>query len=319
MTLTCSLLLKHWRLLWVSLSLAAFAPTAWADSDLKLPANMDWSRAQKLAKESPEKETSTRRLKVYVQMVGISDQTNVKLLMPAELAQAAGSNRQLNEWFRSSVAETERFTVFDEASTGVQSESSIVVEGLVISALQTLEDYAGVRKASSSFRLALKVKDAETGEQLKSRTVVAEYGLHPREGHAISASKSLADPQVRGWLEADFKKGLEELMNNVAAYIERAYRPVARVSDASKEEVLLNAGDMQGIKGGDAMIVFRVQAEADGTLNLNKLKKVVAAVRCDSVGNRQSQCQVVKRGDAWPIKVGDFAATADDSLKLADK
>jgi hypothetical protein len=303
----------------LAVAIGGSALMASAQDELRLPSNIDFRRAQSIERELTQKKSAQPRMKVYTQMLGIDDKTQSRLLMPVEVARAAGSNKQIEEWFRSSIAQTERFTVMDESTTGVQSESSINVEGIVLSASQTLEDYAGVRKASSHFRFALKIKDTDTGEVLKARTVVAEYGAHPGEGHPISAGKSLDDPVVKQWLEADFKKGLEELMNNVAAYVERTYRPIGKVIDSSKDEVLLYGGEKQGIKNGDAMVIFRIPSEPDGSLNFNKLKRVVGAVRCDSVGESQSQCRVVRKGDAWPVKLGDFGVLADDSLKLGDK
>ena len=160
------------------LALACAAAGA-AEIRLVVPSGVDYLRIRNLDKgQSP-------MTKVYVQMLGIGDKTDAKLLVTPRAGNAIGTSDQITRKFADRVTSTNRFEVFTDATIGVRDKSDIVVEGMIVSAHQDIEDFTAIRKSVTTVRLSVNILDTQSGKVSLARTVTGLYGNAPGEGTVI--------------------------------------------------------------------------------------------------------------------------------------
>ena len=138
---------RQWAAVCIGLCLSAGVCAA----DIKLPSGIDPYRLRLLERGEP--------LKVYVNMVGIDDKSSSHLLVPARVGESIGTATQMNQRFLSAVEQTKRFSVQHDDSSGVRSESDIVVEGMVVAATQDIVNMTSLRKAVTTLRLSVQIKE----------------------------------------------------------------------------------------------------------------------------------------------------------------
>lgn len=276
--------------------------------DIKVPSGVDFIRAKLLGRGEP--------MKVYVNMVGIGDAKDEKLLFPRGKSDAVGTHRQLDRRFMDAVQKTQRFEVYDDSSGGVRDKSDLVVDGMIVAATQNIEDFTATRKAVTTTRISLQIKDTGSGKVIKARTITGVYGDQPGEGTLVRSEADLAKPEIRNNLANDYEKALTEALENAAAFLERTIRPVGRVREVDGETVLLVGGQSHGVKEGDKMVLFRAKAMRVGETESFGIMKPVGIVECGTVTTDSSQCDLKLKGKEWPAQKDDYAVLADDSLKL---
>lgn len=282
-----------------------------AEETLRMPGGVDFSRIKALEQGRHQK------MKVYVNMVGIGDKSDLNLLIPPQAGKSVGTHIQMNRRFMDAIKSTERFEVFDDSASGLRDQSDIVVDGMVVAATQDLEDYAAFRKSVTTVRLSLQVKDTLNGKVLRGKTLTGNHGSEPGEGTLIRNDKELADKPAQSSLSNDFERALEEVMNNAAAYVERTFRPLGKVMQIEDREVLLSGGDADGLRPNDRLVVFRANFIKEGGRDVPGLMKPVALVECTAVSAETAQCSILQQKDE--IKPGYFALVIDDSIRLRER
>lgn len=286
-----------------------------ADEPLKLPSGIDYGRMQRLASTG-----NNESMAVQVQMSGIGEkQGDVHLLIPKRAGERVGNGTQISRRFESMVTGTGRFRAFSDATTDMQAASVIRVDGMVVSALQNIEDLTAIRKSVTTIRLDLQIKNTTTGELFKARTVSGIYGSEPGEGTVIRTERDLKEATVQEALANDFEQALSEALHNAAAYLERTFRPIGKVTavDIDDKTISLNGGSNHGLRENDRMVVFKANFVRDGNQTVPGIMKPVALVECESVSDKTSQCRIIKqKGD---IQAGYFALLTDGSLKLHEQ
>jgi hypothetical protein len=274
---------------------------------IKIPSGIDPFRLKLLKK--------AEKLKVYVNMVGIGDAKDEKMLFPRAKGDAVGTHQQMNARFESAVKNTERFEAFSDTSGGVRDQSDLVVEGMVVAATQNIEDYEAIKKAVTTVRLDIKIKDTSTGLIMKARTLTGVYGDRKGEGTVIRSDtefKARAND-----LAADYEKALQEVLVISAGYLERSIRPLGLVDEVEGDILTMIGGSNHGIRPNDQMVIFRAKTKKVGTVETFGIMRPVGIVLCDTVNSDSSQCQVKAKGKDWPPIKDDFAVLGDSSLKIA--
>ncbi|MDP1613818.1 MAG: hypothetical protein Q8M11_22375 [Sulfuritalea sp.] len=292
------------------LATPVFAWAADEASDLKVPSGVDYIRARMLGRGEP--------MKVYVNMVGIVDAKDERLLFPRGRGDAVGTHQMMNRRFIDTVHKTQRFEVYDDTSGGVRDKSDLVVDGMVVAATQNIENFTATQKSVTTVRLSLQFKDTSSGKLIKARTITGVYGDLPGQGTLVRSEAELARPEVRNNLANDYEKALSEALENAAAFLERTIRPLGRVKDIDGETVLLIGGQAHGIKEGDKMVLFRAKTMRVGDTESFGIMKPVGVAVCGIVTTDSSQCEVKLKGREWPPQNDDYAVLADDSLKLKE-
>ncbi len=289
-----------------------FATTlASAEEDIKMPGGVDYTRLKTLEQGRHQK------LKVYVNMVGIGEKSDLNLLIPVHAGKSVGTHSQMNRRFMDAIKSTERFEVFDDSASGLRDQSDIVVDGMVVAATQDLEDYSAFRKSVTTVRLSLQVKDTLSGKVLRAKTLTGNHGSEPREGTLIRSDKELAGKSAQDSLSNDFERALEEVMGNAAAYVERTFRPLGKIIQIEDKDVLLSGGEADGLRPQDRLVVFRASFIKEGGREVPGLMKPVAIIECSAVSAETAQCGILRQKDE--IKPGYFALVVDDSIKLKER
>lgn len=302
-----------------ALALLAFAPMLGAQEDLRVPNGVDLSRLKKIeaqyAKGGESKES--HRLMVFAAMTSI-DSKNAHLLFPGSVGQGMGSAEQLRQRFKTTISATNRFDFRDERQSDVME--GIVVEAMITAANQNLEDYKAFLKSVTTVRMSVAVKDLETGEVIRSKNLSAVYGSEPDEGTVIKSRSVLKkgmcqDSEVCQNLQNDYDKALQELFENLGAFIEKTFRPVARVIDRDGEEITMLGSVKHGFNVEEELLVFRARPLVnDDGKPLPPAVKAIALVRC-SAGDNLS-CRIIKGGKNGDLQKGDYAVPSDKMLKL---
>lgn len=295
----------------LALALALAGPARAADDAIKMPSGVDYSRMKLLEKGQPA------LMKVYVNMVGIGGQSDTRLLISRRAGESVGTHQQMNRKFIDAVQSTKRFEVYDDSATGMRDLSDIVVDGMVVTAMQDIEDLTAVRKSVTTVRLSIQVKDTASGRLLQARTVSGVYGSEPGEGTIIRSQQDLQSKETQEKLANDFERALKEALENAATFIERTYRPIAKVVDVDGKDVVITGGEMHGIRPNDQLVVFQGKFINDGGKMIPGVMKPLALIGCGAVGAESSQCVILRQnGD---VKGGLFALVVEDSLKLLEK
>jgi hypothetical protein len=275
--------------------------------DIKIPSGVDPFRLKLLKK--------AEKLKVYVNMVGIGDAKDEKMLFPRAKGDAVGTHQQMNARFESAVKNTERFDAFSDTSGGVRDQSDLVVEGMIVAATQNIEDYEAIRKAVTTVRLDIKIKDTGSGRIIKARTLTGVYGDQKGEGTVIRSDAEFASKSAE--LAGDYEKAMQEALMIGAGYLERTIRPLGVVDEVEGDVMTLIGGSNHGIRPNDRMVIFRAKTKRVGEVEAFGIMRPVAVVECDTVSSDTSQCQVKLKGKDWPLVKDDFAVLGDASLKIS--
>jgi hypothetical protein len=276
--------------------------------EIKIPSGVDFLRAKLLGRGEP--------MKVYVNMVGITDSKEEKLLFPKGKSDAVGTHKQLDRRFMDAVQKTQRFEVYDDTSGGVRDKSDLVVDGMIVASTQNIEDFTATRKAVTVVRISLQIKDTGSGKVIKARTITGVYGDTAGEGTIARSDAELNKPEIRANMANDYEKALTEAMENAAAFLERTIRPMGRVKDVEGDTVLLIGGQSHGVIEGDKMVIFRAKSMRVGETESFGIMKPVGLVECTTVTTDSSQCELKVKGKEWPPQKDDYTVLADDSLKL---
>lgn len=274
---------------------------------IKIPSGVDPFRLKLLKK--------AEKLKVYVNMVGIGDAQNGKILFPRAKGEAVGTHQQMNARFESAVKNTERFEAFSDTSGGVRDQSDLVIEGMVVAATQNIEDYEAIKKSVTTVRLDIKIKDTSSGRILKARTLTGVYGDQIGEGTVVRS-----DAELRAKAEdlaGDYEKALQEVLQIGAGYLERSIRPLGLVDEVEGDVLTLIGGANHGLRPNDQMVIFRAKTKRLGDVETFGIMHPVGIVLCDTVNSDSSQCQAKIKGKDWPPAKDDFAVLGDNSLKLS--
>jgi hypothetical protein len=255
-------------------------------------------------------------MKVYVNMVGINDPKEEKLLFPRGKSDAVGTHRQMDRRFMDAIQKTQRFEVYDDTSGGIRDKSDIVVDGMIVASTQNIEDFTALRKSVTTVRISVQIKDTATGKVIKARTLSGVYGDEPGKGTVIRSEGDLGKLDIRQNLANDYEKALTEALENAAAFLERTIRPVARVREFDSDTILLIGGQAHGIRENDNLVVFRAKAMRVGETESFGIMKPVGIFNCSTVSTDSSQCEVKVKGKEWPPQKDDYAVLGDESLKL---
>lgn len=277
-------------------------------ADIKLPSGIDYFRLKLLDRGKP--------MQVYVNMVGIGDKSDAKLLVSKRVGESIGNHVQMDRRFMDAIHETNRFEVYDDASGGIRDKSDIVVDGMIVASTQDINDLTAIRKAVTTVRLSIQIKDTSTGKLIKARTVTGVEGDEAGKGTVITNEAALKSKEVQESLANDYERALTDALRSAAAFIERTMRPVARMQEIEGKTVMIIGGANHGIREGDKLTVFRAKTTRVGETETFGIMKPVAIVECSSVNTDSSQCEIKETGNQEPPQKGDYAVLSDESLKL---
>lgn len=275
---------------------------------IRMPAGVDLSRLR-LVDEA-------RMTKVYVQMVGIGDASDDKLLFPPDVARSVGiTNRQMNRRFMDVISAGRRFEVYDDTTTVTREQSDIVVDGMVTAATQDIQDLRVVRKPLTTVRMSVQMKDVTSGQLLFPAPVAISgiYGSAQGEGTLLQPSASLQDAALQRSLANDYERALEKAFAAAAQRIWTVLRPLGRVSAVDGAQIDIIGGSRHGFQGGDELVVFGATTMQLGGREVIQRTQAVAVVRCDGVGTETSQCDVIRRDPRYTAQVGNYVVLSDTS------
>lgn len=302
----------------------AVALSAHAQEAVRLPNGLDLTRLKKIdtqmAAGAERKPGKSHKLSVFTQMTAISEK-NAHLLFPVHVGGGFGTPDQLRQRFETTISATGRFDAKSDRQTDVMD--GIVVEAMITAANQNLEDYKAFLKSVTTVRMSVAIKDMATGEILRSKNLTAVYGSEEGEGTQVknrnalrtTATGKCADPDVCQNLANDYDKALQELMESLAAYIEKTFRPIAKVYDVSGDTLTLLGGIEHGFNLEEQLVVFRVRQKTnENGKPLPPVTTPIAVIQC-SVGDNMT-CEIVKKGIHGDVQDGDYAIPT--SLKIKD-
>ena len=284
---------------------------AQAAERLAVPSGIDFRRLKMIEK-------GEKRLKVYVEMIGISDRgEDVKLLINKRAGDSVGTADQMRDKFSNAISKTERFIVLTDKIKDIRDDDdAILVQGRIVTAMQDVEDWTAAKKAITTVKLSLNVINPTTSQKEFARTIMGIYGTEPGEGTIVKAERDLKSSYIQESLKNDFERALTEALTNVAATVERRYRPMAKVIDVDGSDLALTGGSEQGLNPNDKLVVFRGKMLKVNGKDEPGIMKAVALVECPSVGTESSTCRIVQKGENGDPKPGDYAVVADDSMRL---
>lgn len=299
------------------------AMPAAAQNDVRVPNGIDFSRLKKIdAQYNGPTGKLSHKLMVSAVMTAI-DSKDVHLLFPGNVGKGMGSPEQLRQRFKNTVSATNRFAFRDERQSDIME--GIVVEGMITAANQNLEDYKAFLKSVTTVRMSLSVKDLETGEALRSKNLSVVYGSEDGEGTIVKSRDSLKmnasgacrEADICKNLENDYDKALQELFDSVASYLEKTFRPIAKVIDIDGDEITMLGSVDQGFNAEEELVVFRArQLTNEQGKPLPPAIKGVAVMNC-SVGDSLS-CRVTRKGRNGDVQKGDYAVPSDKMLKFVE-
>jgi hypothetical protein len=312
----------HSSVLALFLSVVVSASQGWASEDIRVPNGIDLSRLKKIDAEFKSGKPREQRLMVYATMTAINDK-DAHMLFPAHVGQGMGSPEQLRQRFKTTISATNRFDFRDERQTDVVE--GIIVEAMVTAAKQDLEDYRAFLKSVTTVRMSVAVKDLETGAVLRSKNLSAVYGSDQGEGTIVSNRAALRqvrpgvcqEPSVCQNLENDYDKALHELFDNLGSFIEKTFRPIAKVYDIDGDEITMLGSLKHGFNPEEEVVIFRARpVESDDGKALPPVIKGVAMARC-SVGDNLT-CRITRSGRNGDVQKGDYAVPSDKMLRLQE-
>jgi len=282
--------------------------TTVSTGSIRMPAGVDLGRLR-LADEA-------RMTKVYVQMTGIGEGPDEKLLFPPHVASAIGvTNRQMGRRFMDMISRGRRFEVYDDTTTVTREQSDIVIDGMITAATQDIQDLRIMRKPHTTVRMSVQMKDVTTGLLLFPAPVAIDgtYGSAQGEGTVLQPSASLNDPSVQRSLANDYERALEKAFDAAAQRIWTVLRPLARVTYVDTTSIDLIGGSRNGLQSGDELVVFSATTTQVGGRDVIQHTQPIAVVRCDGVGTDTSQCDIIRRDPRFTPQPGNYAVLTDSS------
>ena len=301
---------QGWKKMFCGLTLVCCLASAAIAEEIIPPSGVNMPRLQLL--ERPDSSNQNSKLKLYVVISGKKSDGKT-FLSSKELL-----NRFEVEDFRNllmnRIKETERFEVYDQATTEVMDQSSIVVEGRVLSTMQHMENMVVVRKAISKVRLSVQIKETETGLLVKAKTFTGVHGTNPGEGTKIVSDTEIGTSALQESLFSDLEAALNDAVEEAANYIESRYRPVGKISVVQDKAFSMDGGEMHGFKEDDEVVVFRTTFHNQNGVRVPGLITGVAVAQCKTVQTHTSTCHVKKTGDAGSIQKDDYVLLSDVSL-----
>jgi hypothetical protein len=295
----------------------AAAPTKIVQGPVRMPSGVDLGRLQ-LVNEA-------RLIRVYTQMTGVGDAANDKLLFPRAVAEKIGlTNRQVNRRFMDMILASRRFQVFDDSTTVVREGAyqtldgksmDIVIDGEVVGSTQDIIDIAPYRKARTTVRLSVQMKDVLSGEELfpAGVSVVGEWGMTQGEGALMAPSVSTSSSDSQLSLANDYGRALDKALAQTVMRIGNVLRPLGRVTFVDAQSVGIVGGSRHGFQGGDTLILFHADMTQLGERQVIAHTQPLAVVHCDGVGTETSQCDLTQIDPRFKPQIGDYAVLSDTS------
>lgn len=295
----------------------AAAPVKIAHGPVRMPAGVDFSRLQ-LVNEA-------RLIRVYTQMTGVGDSSDDKLLFSRDVAKKINlTNRQVNRRFMDMILATRRFQVFDDSTTVVRDGASqtldgklmdITIDGQVVGSTQDVIEIMPYRKARTTVRLSVQMKDVSSGEQLfpAGVSVEGEWGMAQGEGTLLPPSAVMSSPDMQVSLANDYQRALDKALTEAVARIGQVLRPLGRVTFVDEQTVSIVGGSRHGFQGGDTVIIFHVDMTQLGERQVIAHTQPLAVAHCDGVGTETSQCDLTLVDTRYHMAVGDYAVLSDRS------
>lgn len=275
--------------------------------EVKMPSGVDLDRLTLL--------DQGRMTKVYVEMTGIGDPQNEKLLFPPAVAESIGvTTRQMNRRFMDTVGRSRRFEVYDSASTVTAEESDIVIDGMITGVTQELvRSEGGTRISQTRVRLSVQMKNRYTGQNLfpAAVEVIGQTGQVTGDRVVLTIADNADSPEVQRRLANDYERAMQRAFDAAAGRIDTVLRPLARVVSVDSGSIGLLGGSKHGLQGGDELVVFRAQTTRIGDLDIIASTKPLVVVKCEGVGTLTSQCDVTRRNPQFEVQPGDYAVLTD--------
>lgn len=274
---------------------------------VRMPQGVDLDRLRLL--------DQARMTKVYLEMVGVGDASNEKLLFPASIASSIGvTPRQMNRLFMDTVGAARRFEIYDSSSTVTQEQSDYYLDCMVTSTMQDIVALeGGLRKARTSVRMSVQLKNRYTGKLLFPAPVAitGQTGNVSGSGVLLGARESESSPEVQRRLAQDYQKAMLLAFEEASKRIHGVLRPLGKVLTVDGDSLGLLGGVQHGLQGGDSMVIFRATTVRIGDSEEIAGTKAIAAVRCDGVGTRSSQCDITRAAPNVRPQPGDYAVLTD--------
>jgi hypothetical protein len=259
-----------------------------------------------------------RRFSIYVELLGIDDPKDKKLLFPQAMASRLGiTNTQMRRRFMDAVMTSRRFEVYDNTSSVTSDKSDYVVDGMVTQVTQEIVPIeGGMRVARTRVELSLQGKQRYDGDPMfvGGMVVTGQTGTSSGDRVVLAPSDRLDNPQVQERIGVDYERALRRALNEAAAKISDVVRPMGKVVSIDGDQIGMLGGQAHGFQGKDEVVVFRAT-----TIRLPTGKeefsstRPVAVARCDGAGTRTSQCVVIRRAPGMTIQVGDLTVLSDFS------
>lgn len=311
----------------ISLAIGLFSPFILAQEIIRVPSSIDVRRLDRIDKEfddtrNKDSKSYEHRLKVFAQMTAI-EPGDAKLLFPAHIGTGMGNAEQLRTRFETAISSTNRFQFHSTRQTDVGE--GIVVEGMITRTAQNIEDYKAFYKSVTRVDMSVQIKTMDDGEMLRSKNFSVVYGADPAEGTVFDNKKALKatkhgeceDPVVCSNLQNDYGHALRYLLDEVAGFIEKTFRPIARVYDVDGGNVTMFGGINHGFVPEEELVVFRARKiKGQGGKPLPPALKGIAIVKC-SVGDMSMNCEVTKKGGE--VEPGDYAIPSNRMLKFQER
>lgn len=230
----------------------------------------------------------------------------------------------LNRLFADAILRTRRFNVFDMRAGVTADHSAVRITAKVVDAGQLLRPEPllekGTRVSESWVKLAVQVKNMDTGENLLDSELLVENRTGDANGRraVVMAHEDVQSPELRKRLSEDLSKALFGAFAAAGTGLEQRLRPLARVISTDigpgRCQLDLFGGGRIGLQAKDELVVFRAEREP-GSESGPVRTRAVALVSCASVGSDSAQCTVLSSVAGFEPREGDFAAVTDASLK----
>src|SRR6218665_3173258 len=139
--------------------------------------------------------------KLYVQVRGMGDPSNEKLLFRADVAAAIGVTPvQIQRRFRDTIGKTRRYEVYDMDTSTVAEVSKFVVDAQFVSAFQEIRHLeGGVRVAVTRVQLNANLIHRYSGQPIWDAPIeaIGQTGLSSSDRMVLQPGERESDPDVQ--------------------------------------------------------------------------------------------------------------------------
>lgn len=280
-------------------------------AQIKMPAGADRASAELIEQG--------RRFSIYVELLGIDDPRDKKLLVRADVAQKLGiTNTQMRRRFMDTVMRSRRFEVFDSTSSVTADKSDLVVDGMVTQVTQEIVPLeGGVRVSRTRVELSVQGRHRYDGNPLfpgGAVVVVGQTGASSGDRVVLSPADRVDSPAVQERLAIDYERGLRRALDLAAAKLADVVRPMGKVVSVEPDQIGMLGGQSHGFQGGDEVVVFRAtMVRLPSGKEEFASTRPIAVARCDGAGTRTSQCVIIRRAPNMTPQAGDYAVLSDFS------